>query len=77
MNGAARASALWPEGAPSELVGCIGGGRDRDGIPRSCFCGGRRYTCSGCRRFVPECFGAADAHPELCDDCAARRAELE
>jgi len=34
-----------------------------------CWCGGRRYTCPGCRRFVLECDGAADDAPELCDDC--------
>lgn len=38
--------------------------------PNTCFCSGRRYTCPGCRRFVPWCFGSADEHAELCDDCA-------
>lgn len=38
--------------------------------PGSCFCNGRRYTCKRCKRFVPECFGADDAYPEVCDDCA-------
>ena len=28
-----------------------------------------RYTCPGCKRPVPWCFGAADNKPELCDDC--------
>jgi len=29
----------------------------------------RRYKCSGCKRKVPWCFGAADDAPNLCDDC--------
>jgi len=36
---------------------------------RICHCEGRRYTCPGCLRFVPWCFGVDDEHPELCDDC--------
>jgi len=34
------------------------------------YCKGRRYTCPGCRRFLPFCYGAADEFAELCDDCA-------
>jgi hypothetical protein len=34
-----------------------------------CYCEGRRFSCPGCLRFVPECFGAADDIPEVCDDC--------
>jgi hypothetical protein len=41
------------------------------GYGSACFCRGRRYTCPGCRRFVPYCYGAADEHAELCDDCAS------
>ncbi len=52
--------------------------------PRLCLCGGcghgetstlipedgeHVYECPGCERLVPWCFGAADRHPELCDDC--------
>lgn len=35
------------------------------------WCRGRRYTCAGCKRFVPYCFGGVDDGPahELCDDC--------
>lgn len=33
------------------------------------FCKGRRYTCPGCLRFVPYCFGAADDLGHLCDNC--------
>lgn len=41
-----------------------------------CYCRGRRYTCPGCLRFVPWCYGAADDAPELCDECwAAGRRE--
>ena len=29
----------------------------------------RLYRCSGCRRLVPWCFGAADDASSLCDDC--------
>ena len=29
------------------------------------------YWCRGCRRWVPWCYGAADARPALCDGCAA------
>lgn len=36
----------------------------------SCYCGGRRYTCPGCLRFIPECLGADDVLAEYCDDCA-------
>lgn len=28
-----------------------------------------RYTCAGCKRRVPWCYGADDDYPELCDDC--------
>lgn len=35
----------------------------------ACYCKGRRYTCPGCLRFVPYCYGAADEFSELCDDC--------
>jgi len=37
---------------------------------RACFCKGKRYTCPGCKRFVPWCYGASDEHFRLCDDCA-------
>jgi len=29
------------------------------------------YICRGCKRTVPWSMGAADHHPELCDDCYA------
>ena len=29
------------------------------------------YTCRGCERACGWCFGAADEHPDLCDDCWA------
>lgn len=48
-----------------------------------CTCGGKicryrkngerdkrfNYTCRGCKRRVPWCFGAADNMPNHCDDC--------
>ena len=37
-----------------------------DGVPH--YCG--EYTCPGCERSVPNCFGAYDELLELCDDCA-------
>jgi len=50
----------------------------RPGALTRCFCLGRRYTCPGCLRFVPWCFGAADDAPELCDDCwGAKHAEAQ
>ena len=30
------------------------------------------YTCCGCRRLVPWCFGADDDQPDWCDDCWAK-----
>jgi len=47
-----------------------------------CLCGGgicegtqdkssKRYTCRGCDRSVPWCFGASDNMPFHCDDCWA------
>lgn len=50
--------------------------------PRMCLCGGgicegtqdkpsKRYTCEGCDRSVPWCFGASDNMPMHCDDCWA------
>lgn len=35
----------------------------------------RKYQCSGCKRMVPWCFGAADSLFELCDDCWGRRSK--
>lgn len=37
--------------------------------PTECYCKGRRWCCPRCKRFVPECFGAADDLFHLCDDC--------
>jgi hypothetical protein len=56
-------------------------GGDREPMKRDarCTCRGmicgpsRRFTCISCWRSVPWCFGAADAHPNLCDDCTMGR----
>jgi hypothetical protein len=40
--------------------------------PGECHCKGQRYTCRGCKRFVPYCFGADDELPNHCDDCWGR-----
>ena len=34
------------------------------------------YTCELCDRKAPYCFGAADQHYELCDDCYVAVTEL-
>ena len=41
-----------------------------DRVPH--YCGGNcgEYTCPGCERSLPNCFGAHDELLELCDDCA-------
>jgi len=31
------------------------------------------YWCTGCATWQPWCCGAADDHPELCDDCVAAK----
>jgi hypothetical protein len=46
--------------------GCQGMGSTLLG---ACYCHGRRYTCPGCLRFIPFCYGAADEHAAYCDDC--------
>jgi hypothetical protein len=35
-----------------------------------------RYTCPRCKRFVPYCYGAADAFSRVCDDCHEQLCEL-
>jgi hypothetical protein len=45
----------------------------QDGL---CAKDGLTFVCGTCHRFVPYCFGAADAHSEDCDDCAMLRREL-
>jgi len=54
-------------GLPTGLVSCpnVRGWHGHE----PCSCLGRRYTCPRCKRFVPFCYGAADDHSELCDDC--------
>lgn len=50
--------------AATEGMACIGG--------PGCFCEGRRYTCPGCERSVPECNGSHADDPltdPLCDQC--------
>lgn len=32
------------------------------------------FKCSGCRLWQPWCFGASDATPKLCDECAVKEA---
>jgi hypothetical protein len=29
-----------------------------------------KFRCAGCKFWQPWCCGAADAHPDLCDNCA-------
>ncbi len=41
-----------------------------------CFCQGRRFTCPACKRFVPECYGAADEQGAVCDDCYVPEEQL-
>lgn len=43
------------------------------------WCKGRRYTCKGCGRFVPFCFGGAGDGPasEHCDDCWVKAQDAE
>lgn len=39
---------------------------------QTCDCKGRRWTCKGCKRFVPWCNGGHAGDPEtddLCDQC--------
>lgn len=38
---------------------------------RAKICKGRRWTCRGCKRFVPYCNGshAGDSSDDLCDQC--------
>jgi hypothetical protein len=33
------------------------------------FCEGL-FRCEGCHKLTGACYGAADEHPDLCDDCA-------
>ena len=56
-------------GLPKGLVSCKRIKPPETIFATPCFCGGRRYTCPRCLRFVPECFGAADELGHLCDDC--------
>lgn len=56
-----------------EGMECVAGPATRLSL-RACDCKGRRWTCKGCKRFVPNCNGGHSDDAvldDLCDQCAS------
>lgn len=59
--------------SPAELLSCSTKAQRKRLILRRSqpVCEGEFYTCRGCKRRAPWCFGASDDMPDHCDDCWA------